>query len=67
MPDVEAFPGHIACSAFSKSDLVIPLRNSRNEVMAVLDIDSERMNDFSTRDLMNLEFLCHELEKQVYH
>lgn len=67
VPDVEAFPGHIACSALSKSELVIPLRNSRSEVMAVLDIDSDRLNDFSAQDLINLEFLCHELEKQVYH
>jgi GAF domain-containing protein len=67
VPDVEAFPGHIACSALSKSEVVIPLRNSLNEVMAVLDIDSDRLNDFSSDDLINLEFLCHELEKQVYH
>lgn len=67
VPDVEAFPGHIACSAHSKSEVVIPLINSNEEVMAVLDIDSSELNDFSTEDLENLEFICRELEKQIYH
>jgi GAF domain-containing protein len=67
VPDVELFPGHIACSALSKSELVIPLRNAANEVVAVLDIDSAKKNDFSTEDVIHLEMLCRELEKQIYH
>lgn len=49
VPDVEKFPGHIACSSRSKSEIVLPvLRNG--EVAMVLDIDSTRLNDFSVMD-----------------
>lgn len=54
VPDVEKFPGHIACSSFSKSEIVIPvLRN--NEVVAVLDVDSNDYNQFDTTDQFYLE------------
>src|SRR5690606_22507323 len=49
VPDVDAFPGHIACSSFSKSEIVLPLANG-NEVFAVLDVDSDSLNDFSDVD-----------------
>ncbi len=65
--DVDKFPGHIACSALSKSELVIPLRDLNGNVIAVLDIDSDKYNDFSLADLASLEFICRELEKQIYH
>ncbi len=48
--DVDAFPGHIACSSLSKSEIVIPLHNQNNEVVAVLDIDSENLNTFDKID-----------------
>lgn len=52
--DVEKFPGHIACSADSKSEIVIPfLKNG--EVFAVLDVDSDKLNDFDTTDKQYLE------------
>jgi L-methionine (R)-S-oxide reductase len=50
VPDVEEFPGHIACSSDSKSEIVIPLFNTNNEVMAVLDIDSSTLDTFDTID-----------------
>ena len=49
VPDVDAFPGHIACSSASKSEIVIPvIRN--NEVVAVLDVDSEKLDQFDSVD-----------------
>ena len=49
VPDVDAFPGHIACSSASKSEIVIPvIRN--NEVVAVLDVDSAELDQFDTVD-----------------
>jgi L-methionine (R)-S-oxide reductase len=54
VPDVEKFPGHIACSSLSKSEIVVPvIRNA--EVVAVLDIDSERPDQFDTTDQYYLE------------
>jgi GAF domain-containing protein len=53
--DVEAFPGHIACSALSKSEIVVPVINSAAEVMGVLDIDSSELSDFSVIDKQHLE------------
>lgn len=67
VPDVEKFPGHIACSSLTKSELVIPIIDKIGDVKAVLDIDSSEINDFSTDDLNSLEFICRELEKQIYH
>lgn len=54
VPDVNAFPGHIACSSFSKSEIVVPVIR-HGEVIAVLDVDSDHLNDFSTIDLHYLE------------
>lgn len=49
VPDVEKFPGHIACSSLSKSEIVVPIiRNDK--VIAVLDVDSEEFNRFDTTD-----------------
>jgi len=54
VPDVEKFPGHIACSSLSKSEIVVPvIRN--NEVIAVLDVDSEQLNHFDETDQLYLE------------
>lgn len=54
VPDVEKFPGHIACSSLSKSEIVVPLiRNG--EVKAILDIDSMDLNEFSELDAVNLQ------------
>jgi len=55
VPDVEAFEGHIACSSASKSEIVVPIRNSNNEVIGVLDVDSTELNSFSEIDAKYLE------------
>ena len=54
VPDVEQFPGHIACSSASKSEIVVPLFKE-NEVVAVLDIDSEQFATFDEIDKLWLE------------
>ena len=56
VPDVEEFPGHIACSAESRSEIVVPLFHE-GEVVAVLDIDSERLATFDDTDRHYLERL----------
>lgn len=57
VPDVEAFPGHIACSSLSKSEIVVPvIRNGK--VIAVLDVDSENLNTFDMIDQEYLEKIC---------
>lgn len=57
VPDVDAFPGHIACSNASKSEIVIPIIKGQ-EVVAVLDVDSDKLADFSQTDIIYLEKLC---------
>ena len=60
VPDVHLFPGHIACSSASKSEIVVPFfRNG--EVFAVLDIDSADLNTFDEIDQIYLEQLSHDL------
>lgn len=54
VPDVEQFPGHIACSSASKSEIVVPLMKNR-KVIAVLDIDSEHLATFDETDKQWLE------------
>ena len=59
VPDVDAFPGHIACSSLSRSEIVVPLiRRGENEVWGVLDIDSENLNSFDEIDARFLEEVC---------
>jgi L-methionine (R)-S-oxide reductase len=57
VPDVDAFPGHIACSSLSRSEIVVPVIKD-GIVIAVLDVDSDRLDDFSTVDQQALEILC---------
>lgn len=54
VPDVEKFPGHIACSSLSKSEIVVPLFHN-NQVVAVLDVDSESLNEYDEADKEYLE------------
>lgn len=56
VPDVEAFPGHIACSSDSKSEIVVPVIKD-GEVKLVLDVDSDQLNDFDEVDQKYLEQL----------
>jgi GAF domain-containing protein len=55
VPDVEQFPGHIACSSESKSEIVIPLRNRNQMIIAVLDIDSDSFDSFDMVDAYYLD------------
>jgi GAF domain-containing protein len=50
VPNVDAFEGHIACSSASRSEIVVPLMNADGEVTAVLDIDSDSLNNFDEVD-----------------
>ncbi len=54
VPDVEAFPGHIACASSTRSELVLPVWNAAGEVIAVLDIDSDQPDAFSEADAEGL-------------
>ncbi len=58
VPDVEQFPGHIACSSLSKSEIVVPLRDDNGMVKAVLDIDSKDLATFDETDQKWLELIC---------
>jgi len=58
VPDVDQFPGHIACSPHSRSEVVIPIRDQQAKVVAVLDIDSSELEDFSDIDVRWLERVC---------
>lgn len=62
VPDVEQFPGHIACSAHSRSEIVVPIRGRTGTVKAVLDIDSVLPADFTDEDREHLEEVCALLE-----
>ena len=54
MADVEKFPGHIACSSFSRSEIVVPLHHNR-EIVGVLDVDSADLATFDETDKSYLE------------
>lgn len=58
VPDVEQFPGHIACSSDSKSEIVVPVFDSNQNVIMVLDVDSDKLNDFDSTDQKYLEELA---------
>jgi L-methionine (R)-S-oxide reductase len=55
VPNVDEFPGHIACSSASKSEIVVPVFNKNGDVSMVLDVDSDVLNDFSEVDKVGLE------------
>jgi GAF domain-containing protein len=55
VPDVEKFPGHIACSSLSRSEIVVPLFNNKGVFYGVLDIDSDIHNDFNDTDAYYLQ------------
>ena len=57
VPDVEQFPGHIACSSASRSEIVVPVHDPHGAVVAVLDIDSDRLGTFDDVDKEALERL----------
>ena len=58
VPDVEQFPGHIACSSLSRSEIVVPVCAVGGDVVAVLDIDSKQLATFDDTDRECLEGIC---------
>lgn len=65
VPDVDQFPGHIACSSLSRSEIVIPII-VEDEVKGVLDIDSDHLNEFDETDRESLEKIVTILTETLY-
>ena len=64
VPDVDKFPGHIACSSASKSEIVIPAIKN-NQVVFVMDVDSDKLNDFDSHDEQGLQDIIALLERTL--
>ena len=64
VPDVDEFPGHIACSSASRSEVVVPVVVG-DEVFGVLDVDSERLDDFDETDRSGLERIVKIIERSI--
>ena len=60
VPDVDSFPGHIACSSDSRSEIVVPIKNNKS-VTGVIDIDSDRLSTFDETDALWLERIASSL------
>jgi L-methionine (R)-S-oxide reductase len=65
VPKVDQFPGHIACSSLSKSEIVVPLV-VKGETQLVLDVDSDKLNDFDAADQKYLEAIVELIRKQHF-
>lgn len=63
--DVDKFPGHIACSSLSRSEIVVPIFNKNNVVTMVLDIDSDQLSDFNQTDEKYLAQLATIIQKSL--
>jgi L-methionine (R)-S-oxide reductase len=57
VPDVHKFPGHIACDSRSSSEIVVPVRDNKGNILAVLDVDSASLDSFDEIDRVNLEII----------
>lgn len=65
VPDVDQFPGHIACSSASKSEIVVPVFSLNGTVTMVLDVDSNQLDDFTQADAEGLEKIVRLLERKI--
>ena len=65
VPDVDQFPGHIACSSASQSEVVVPVFHSNGTVAMVLDVDSDQLDDFTQADAEGLEKIVKLLERKI--
>jgi len=61
VPDVHAFAGHIACDPVTRSEIVVPVLDTQNQLVAVLDVDSAEPDAFDLVDQMGLEMICRDL------
>ncbi len=64
VPNVDTFPGHIACSSESKSEIVVPILH-QGQCIGVLDVDSDQLNDFDQDDIEGLEAICKRISSQL--
>lgn len=65
VPDVDEFPGHIACSSAAKSEIVVPIFDRDRNVLGVLDVDSDLVDDFSETDRKGLERITGIIERVI--
>lgn len=65
VPDVDIFPGHIACSSASKSEIVVPIFRLNGTVAMVLDVDSDKLDDFGVADKLGLERVARMLTRKL--
>lgn len=65
VPDVDQFPGHIACASASKSEIVLPVFHRNGTIAMVLDVDSDQLNDFSETDAEGLQSILTLLERKL--
>jgi L-methionine (R)-S-oxide reductase len=65
VPDVDKFPGHIACSSAARSEIVVPIFDGDGNVFGVLDVDSDKLNDFSEIDRTGLAAVVSLVERSV--
>ena len=65
VPDVDNFPAHIACSSASKSEIVLPVFGRDGNVLMVLDVDSDKLDDFSQTDAEGLQKIVKIIEKLI--
>ena len=65
VPNVDEFPGHIVCASESKSEIVLPIFDKSGEVFGVLDIDSDKLDDFSQIDAKGLQKIVEIIEKII--
>ena len=65
VPDVDKFPGHITCSSASRSEIVLPILDSNGEVFGVLDVDSDRLDDFTQADADGLGRIVEIIQRSI--
>lgn len=65
VPDVEKFPGHIACSSAARSEIVVPILNADGSVFGVLDVDSDKLSDFDETDAAGLQAVVRIIERFI--
>ena len=65
VPDVEKFPGHIACSSAARSEIVVPFFHADGRVAGVIDVDSDRLEDFGDADIAGLEAVAKVVERVI--